>query len=190
MWETWVWSLGWEDPPEEGMAIRSSILAWRIPTDRGAWWAAVHGVAESRPWQRLSTAQHSSFWVMKGRRRIRGVERSLVLRPDKGRLTRKMYSQSRIYCRWSWCRASLFTTTIKRICWVNLLHKQKINAWPGCLSPSLICMFRYIFIISFFACSSNKNWCKIQPPASLGIWCKCRFGGCLCCNVYSVAQSC
>ena len=31
MWETWVWSLGWEDPLEEGRAARSSILAWRSP---------------------------------------------------------------------------------------------------------------------------------------------------------------
>ena len=31
MWETWVRSLGWEDPLEEGMATRSSVLAWRIP---------------------------------------------------------------------------------------------------------------------------------------------------------------
>ena len=31
MWETWVQSLGWEDPPEKGMATHSSILAWRIP---------------------------------------------------------------------------------------------------------------------------------------------------------------
>ena len=29
--ETWVRSLGWEDPLEEGMATHSSILAWRIP---------------------------------------------------------------------------------------------------------------------------------------------------------------
>ena len=29
--ETWVQSLGWEDPLEEGMATRSSILAWKIP---------------------------------------------------------------------------------------------------------------------------------------------------------------
>ena len=36
--ETWVRSLGWEDPLEQGMAIHSSILAWRIPRDRGAWW--------------------------------------------------------------------------------------------------------------------------------------------------------
>ena len=48
--ETQVWDLGWEDPLEEGMAIHSSILAWRIPTDRGAWWATVHGVAESQTW--------------------------------------------------------------------------------------------------------------------------------------------
>ena len=31
MWETWVPSLGWEDPLEKGVAIHSSILAWRIP---------------------------------------------------------------------------------------------------------------------------------------------------------------
>ena len=31
MRETWVWSLGWEDPPEKGKATHSSILAWRIP---------------------------------------------------------------------------------------------------------------------------------------------------------------
>ena len=36
--ETWVQSLGWEGPLEEGMATHSSILAWRIPMDRGAWW--------------------------------------------------------------------------------------------------------------------------------------------------------
>ena len=31
MQETWVQSLGWEDPLEEGIAMLSSILAWRIP---------------------------------------------------------------------------------------------------------------------------------------------------------------
>ena len=31
MWETWVQSLGWEDPLEKGKATHSSILAWRIP---------------------------------------------------------------------------------------------------------------------------------------------------------------
>ena len=31
MWETWVGSLGWEDPLEKGTATHSSILDWRIP---------------------------------------------------------------------------------------------------------------------------------------------------------------
>ena len=31
MWETWIWSLGWEDPLAKGKATHSSILAWRIP---------------------------------------------------------------------------------------------------------------------------------------------------------------
>ena len=35
--ETWVQSLGWEDLLEEGMATHSSILAWRVPMERGAW---------------------------------------------------------------------------------------------------------------------------------------------------------
>ena len=43
-----IQSLGWEDPLEEGMATHSSILAWRIPLVRGAWWATVHGVTKSQ----------------------------------------------------------------------------------------------------------------------------------------------
>ena len=43
MRETWVRSLGWEDPREEGMATHFSILAWRIPMDRAAWRATVLG---------------------------------------------------------------------------------------------------------------------------------------------------
>ena len=48
MQETWIQSLGWEDPLEEGMATHSRILAWRIPMDREAWQATVHGVSKSR----------------------------------------------------------------------------------------------------------------------------------------------
>ena len=55
--ETWVQSLGWEDPLEEGMAIHSSILTWRIPMDRGAWQAIVHGVANSQT-QLSNEAKH------------------------------------------------------------------------------------------------------------------------------------
>ena len=48
MQETRVCSLGWEDPLEESMATHSTILAWRIPVDRGAWQATVHGVIKSQ----------------------------------------------------------------------------------------------------------------------------------------------
>ena len=43
MWETWVRSLGWEDPLEKGKATHSRILAWRIP-----WTVLVHGVTKRR----------------------------------------------------------------------------------------------------------------------------------------------
>ena len=62
MWETWVWSLGWEDPLEEGMATHFIILASRIPMDRGAWRATVHGVSKSQTW--LSTPQHKALYTV------------------------------------------------------------------------------------------------------------------------------
>ena len=50
VWETWVWSLDWEDSLEEGMATHSSILAWRIHQDKEAWKTTIHGVAKSWTW--------------------------------------------------------------------------------------------------------------------------------------------
>ena len=48
MRETWVRSLGWEDPLDEGMTTHCSILAGRICMDRRAWQAIVHGIAKSQ----------------------------------------------------------------------------------------------------------------------------------------------
>ena len=48
--ETWVQSLGWEDPLEEGMATHSSIPAWRIP------WTEEPGGLQSRESQRVRCA--------------------------------------------------------------------------------------------------------------------------------------
>ena len=46
--ETWVQSLGWEDPLEKEMATHSSMLSFMgNPMDRGAWWTTVHWVTKS-----------------------------------------------------------------------------------------------------------------------------------------------
>ena len=59
MQETSVQSLDWKDPLEAGMTTQSSILAWRIPMDRGAWRATVHGVTKSET-QLSNQAQHTT----------------------------------------------------------------------------------------------------------------------------------
>ena len=57
MRETWVQSLGWKDPLEKGMAIYSSILAWRIP------WTEESGGLQSLGLQRSQT-QLSDFHLL------------------------------------------------------------------------------------------------------------------------------
>ena len=62
MWETWVRSLGWEDPLEKEMATHSSILAWRIP------WTEEPGGLQSTGSQRVghdratSLSPKSNLW--------------------------------------------------------------------------------------------------------------------------------
>ena len=60
MWKTWVQSLGWKDTLGQGITIHSSILAWRIPMDRGARWAIVHGVTKSQT-QLSNEAQYTDL---------------------------------------------------------------------------------------------------------------------------------
>ena len=65
MKETWVWSLFWDDPLEEGMATHSSILAWRILIVKEAWWATVHGSQRvGHDWMtKHSTANSNVIWI-------------------------------------------------------------------------------------------------------------------------------
>ena len=51
MQETWVWSLGWEDPLEKGMTTHSNILAWRIP------WTEKPGGLQSMGGKELGTTE-------------------------------------------------------------------------------------------------------------------------------------
>ena len=77
MQETWVQSLCWEDPLEDlqysyhSSPLHSSILAWRIPMDRGAWQATVHGLVKSLIW--LSDKAHTRS-VLVLPRRLSGKE--------------------------------------------------------------------------------------------------------------------
>ena len=80
MWETWVWSLGWEGSLEEGMETHSSILAWRIPMDREAWQATVRGVAQSQT--RLSNYSHISLhieYILKSKRAEEEMESDVII---------------------------------------------------------------------------------------------------------------
>ena len=82
MQETWVRSLGWEDPLEKSMAPHSSIFVWTIPMDRGDWQAAVHRVSKE---SRLSTAvtlnsciseylyQKGRFWISVSKSKCQGA---------------------------------------------------------------------------------------------------------------------
>ena len=64
MWETWVRSLGWDDPLENEMATHSSILAWRIP------WTEEPGKLQS---QELDTTEQLSYFTHTKRIRDIGV---------------------------------------------------------------------------------------------------------------------
>ena len=85
--ETWVRSLGCEDPLEEGKATQSSILAWRIPMDRGAWQATVHRVMKSRT--HLSCKAHVAS--SESFTKLYNVNIRLYLRPLN--TSQKMYTE-------------------------------------------------------------------------------------------------
>ena len=84
MRETSFPSLGWEDPLEEGMATHSSILAWEILMNRGAWRPTVRGVPKSRIW--LSDwAQHSTWhWTERNfaARAVKWCSRGVAWQPE------------------------------------------------------------------------------------------------------------
>ena len=103
MQETWVQSLGWEDPLEKEMATHFIILAWEIPLDRGAWWTTVCGVTNSQT--RLSTqALELSF---SRSLRLHGLQHA---RPPCPSLTPGVHSYSRPLS--PWCHPAISSSVV------------------------------------------------------------------------------
>ena len=77
MRETWVWSLGWEDPLQEGMATHSSTLAWRIP------WTEEPGRLQSMKLQRVRhnwvTKQTELTYGRQVEKEVKKVERICII---------------------------------------------------------------------------------------------------------------
>ena len=61
--ETQVRSLGQEDPLEKGMATQSRILVWRIPMNRGAQQATIHGIIKSQRWLKQLSTHTPKHWT-------------------------------------------------------------------------------------------------------------------------------
>ena len=68
------------------MATHSSILAWRIPMDRGAWWATVYRVAKSRTrLKQLNTLACYPYY----REKLENIEDQFLILPKAGALVRE-----------------------------------------------------------------------------------------------------
>ena len=118
VWKTRVRLLGWEDPLEEGMAHYSSVLAWRIPMDRGAWRATVHQVAKSRTplsdwaWHstvfKLVSSESPSTYSEKESAAVSGFYQPCAISEhltESGQLERDGWAKPRIHsadsCQWT-----------------------------------------------------------------------------------------
>ena len=83
--ETWVWSLGWDDPLEKGKITHSSILAWIVP------WTIVHGVAKSRT--RLRNFQFITCFNPKTALKVRTyILKTVMNRAEAQFVSRKLWN--------------------------------------------------------------------------------------------------
>ena len=132
--ETWVQSLGWEDPLEKSMTTYSSILAWRIPMDRGAWRATVHGVANS--WKRLnwlSTVQQDSG--VNPQEGIRQPSHCLLPGPQQGLGPKSRQDKGARLDFWTLCETQIILTPI----------------WHAAIKPGKVggCQKKDVAVLSF-----------------------------------------
>ena len=161
--ETWVRSLGWEDPMEEVIATHSSIPDWRIPMDRGAWQGTVHGVAKSKR-QLGDWGQHSmAASHLYSRNQHSSVNQSAPnVQPDdimKRKFTLLFHSINNADIRWRCMNSSLRASTVQ---WrrENMQTNNNACVWSRMLFPRLP-----------YPSSPLKVW--INLPHSRSDWCDC-----------------
>ena len=104
MQETWVWSLGWEDPLEEGLATHSSILAWRFPwtVEPGGYSACGHKELDMsellNTWKNNLLMSWCSFFSYQRWHRSTGLHFEQLLQPSCATLQSGPMPQKLICC--------------------------------------------------------------------------------------------
>ena len=100
MQETWVQSLGWEGPLEEGMATHSSILAWKIP------WAEEPGGLQSVGSQRVRHDWATNTFSIRGVRKLAGKDQGAFCNSYNGASQFQRWPWFWAPLLWPWCKAS------------------------------------------------------------------------------------
>ena len=84
MQETWIWSLGWEDPLEKGMTTHSSILAWEIPWKEQPGWLQSIGLQRvGHYWATKHTHTHTHTFIGKEKKKLNwGLTSCFSIKPE------------------------------------------------------------------------------------------------------------
>ena len=160
--ETWVQSLGWEDPLEEGMATHSSILGWRIPMDRGAWQAINSHVIKHSPYLFYSHTLTAIF--------LKTQRESLLFY-----MTKNFELQTFLFSIEIFVQLAYFINNAWLLRNTTLMYGQKIFSFPprptesDYLGDKVFKNFwneKQLEII-------DRSWCRIN---SQGFWGTCRIG--------------
>ena len=146
--ETWVWSLGWEDYQEEGMATHSSILAWKIP------WTEEPSGVQSMGSQRVpcnwSDWEHMHAWI---KLFIQTTQHMVTAQLIVNYITSSdpHFLKFCIDLRWS---VDLFFWNI------NSIDLTQVGLCPSCFWPEGLCLFEWLLLI-YGPHPSCINWADL-----------------------------
>ena len=142
-----VWSLGREDPLEEGMATHSSILVLENPMDRGAWRATVHRITQSWTWPKRLSMQLRT-----------GYPRTVLATSKRASLTQRGARHSHVSIHCDSRESMLVVVNI----WSHSLLKE-VHLLSFLLSlPS--------FFPSFLSFSLNLHWRQFNEDGRPWFW--------------------